>query len=56
VTKIKVNDDINIKLKNMAVIMQKGLAEFDYQQNKEDKEESLRHIKNVTLRSKVRSV
>lgn len=55
-TKIKVNEDINIKLKNMVAIMQRGLAEFDYQQNKEDTEERLKHITNVTVRSKVRSL
>lgn len=55
VTENKVNGDINIKLKNMAAILQKGLAEFDNQQNKEDKEESLSHLTNVTLRSRVRS-
>jgi hypothetical protein len=56
VTETKVNDDINITLKNMAAIMEKRLMEFGYEQNREDKEESLRHLTNVTLRSKVRSV
>jgi hypothetical protein len=55
VSKIKVSDDINIQLKNMAAIMQKGLMELGYQQNKDEKE-SIRDLKNVTLRSKVRLV
>jgi hypothetical protein len=53
-TETKVNDDINMKLKNMVAITGKRLGEFGHEQNRECKEESLRHFTNVTLRNKVR--
>jgi hypothetical protein len=35
-TEAKENDDINIKLKNMAAALQKELKEFGHWKNKED--------------------
>lgn len=55
-TEAKENDDINIKLKHMAVALQKELKEFGYWKNKEDEEEILSHMASFTLQSKVRCV
>jgi hypothetical protein len=53
VTETKENDDINVTLKNMVAAMQKELKGFGHQQNKEEREEILRHIKTITLGRKV---
>jgi hypothetical protein len=54
-SKIKENAEVNITLKNMVATMQKELKGFSPQKNKEDGKIP-RHITNVTLRNKVRSL
>jgi hypothetical protein len=55
VSKIKENAEVNITFKNMVATLQKELKGFGHQKKKEDGEIP-RHITNVTMRNKVRSL
>lgn len=54
-SKIKENAEVNITLKNMVATMQKELKGFGHQRNKEAGEIP-RHVTNITMRNKVRSL